>query len=107
MPNATGQSDFTHYLPATGLNVEIITWLDDYTRYALHIITHRRINTPIVVATFRESAAQQGIPASTLTDNGMVQTASSTSCGRDRCGRRLRQGLVRAPAPAHRPRPSR
>ena len=74
MPNETWQSDFTHYRLATALEVEIISWLDDCTRYALHISAHTRITGPIVVATFRETAAQYGIPASTLTDNGMVYT---------------------------------
>ncbi len=74
MPNETWQSDFTHYRLATGLEVEIISWIDDCTRYALHITAHTRITGPIVLATFRETAGQHGIPASTLTDNGMVYT---------------------------------
>jgi hypothetical protein len=78
MPNQTWQSDFTHY-PLTDTarfpkGVEIITWLDDCTRYALHVSAHHRITGPIVVATFREAAGQHGVPASTLTDNGMVFT---------------------------------
>jgi hypothetical protein len=40
MPNQTWQSDFTHYRLATGTEVEIISWLDDCTRYALHISAH-------------------------------------------------------------------
>ena len=78
MPNECWQSDFTHY-PLTDTaafpkGVEIITWLDDCTRYALHLSAHRAISTPIVLATFRKTAGQHGIPASTLTDNGMVFT---------------------------------
>jgi transposase InsO family protein len=74
MPNQTWQSDFTHYRLTTGVDVEIITWLDDCTRYALHTSAHRAITTPVVTATFRHTAAHHGIPASTLTDNGMVYT---------------------------------
>jgi len=79
MPNQTWQSDFTHYRLTQpdgrpGADVEIITWLDDCTRYALHISAHTRISGSIVLATFRETAGQHGIPASTLTDNGMVYT---------------------------------
>lgn len=86
MPNQTWQSDFTHY-PLTDTDafpkgVEIITWLDDCTRYALHISAHRAITTPIVKATFREAAGQHGIPASTLTDNGMVYTVRLAGLGR-------------------------
>jgi transposase InsO family protein len=86
MPNETWQSDFTHY-PLTDTDtfpkgIEIITWLDDCTRYALHVSAHRAITTPIVQATFRETARQHGIPASTLTDNGMVYTVRLAGHGR-------------------------
>jgi transposase InsO family protein len=74
MPNQTWQSDFTHYPLADGTGTEIISWLDDCTRYALHVSAHPRITTPIVLATFRDAVARHGIPASTLTDNGMVYT---------------------------------
>lgn len=74
MPNQTWQSDFTHYRLSTGTDVEIISWLDDCTRYALHVTAHHRITGPIVTTTFRETLAEHGIPASTLTDNGMVYT---------------------------------
>ena len=87
MPNETWQSDFTHYrLTDTdgrpGTDIEIITWLDDRTRYALHVSAHRRVTTPIVQATFRQAADQHGIPASTLTDNGMVYTVRLAGLGR-------------------------
>jgi transposase InsO family protein len=86
MPNECWQSDFTHY-PLTDTTafpkgVEIITWLDDCTRYALHVSAHRAITTPIVKATFRKAAGQHGIPASTLTDNGMVYTVRLAGIGR-------------------------
>ncbi|HEU0213572.1 MAG TPA: IS481 family transposase [Jiangellaceae bacterium] len=79
MPNQTWQSDFTHYRLTgrdgrPGRDVEIISWLDDCTRYALHVSAHVRVSAPIVLATFRETTAQHGIPGSTLTDNGMVYT---------------------------------
>ena len=74
MPNETWQSDFTHYRLSTGVDIEVISWLDDCTRYALHVSAHARITTDIVTATFRETTALHGIPASTLTDNGMVYT---------------------------------
>jgi transposase InsO family protein len=87
MPNQTWQSDFTHYRLTRpdgrpGTDVEIITWLDDCTRYALHVTAHPRITTPIVKRTFRETADQHGIPASTLTDNGMVYTVRLAGIGR-------------------------
>lgn len=87
MPNETWQSDFTHYRLTNpdgtpGIDVEVITWLDDCTRYALHTSAHRAITTPIVKATFKAAAGQHGIPASTLTDNGMVYTVRLAGFGR-------------------------
>jgi transposase InsO family protein len=90
-PNETWQSDFTHYRlvdgTAAGCDVEIITWLDDHSRYALHVTAHRRITGQIVLDTFRETTAQQGYPASVLTDNGMVYTTRFSG------GRAGRNGL--------------
>jgi len=79
MPNETWQSDFTHYrLTAPegthGADVEILTWLDDCTRYAISVTAHRRVTGTIVAETFRKALASHGTPASTLTDNGMVFT---------------------------------
>jgi transposase InsO family protein len=78
-PNETWQSDFTHYRLTRpdgrpGVDVEIISWLDDHSRLALHVTAHARITGPIVLATFRHAAQLHGYPASTLTDNGMVYT---------------------------------
>jgi transposase InsO family protein len=72
MPNETWQSDFTHYRLATGADVEIISWLDDHSRLALHVSAHRRITGPMVLATFRQACQQHGSPAATLADNGTV-----------------------------------
>jgi transposase InsO family protein len=73
-PNETWQADFTHYRLATGVDVEILCWLDDHARYALRITAHRRVTGSIVLNEFRAAVAQHGVPASTLTDNGMVFT---------------------------------
>ena len=78
-PNETWQSDFTHYRLTRpdgrpGADTEILTWLDDHSRYALQVTAHHRVTGPIVLARFRESVATHGSPASTLTDNGMVFT---------------------------------
>jgi transposase InsO family protein len=73
-PNECWQSDFTHYPLTGGTGTEILTWLDDHSRYALRVTAHGRVTGPIVVASFRAACAQYGVPASTLTDNGMVFT---------------------------------
>ena len=59
--------------------------------------THR-VTGPIVLATFREAVASHGIPASTLTDNGMVFT--TRLAGGQRRPQRLR---ARAAPPRHHP----
>ncbi|MGB8649193.1 MAG: IS481 family transposase, partial [Mycobacteriales bacterium] len=74
MPNECWQSDFTHYPLADGTDTEILSWLDDHARYALHVSAHRRLTGQLVLAAFREAYGQYGVPASTLTDNGMVYT---------------------------------
>ncbi|MGZ8821742.1 MAG: integrase core domain-containing protein, partial [Aeromicrobium sp.] len=82
MPNETWQSDFTHHRLAGGTDVEILSWLDDCTRYAVRVTAHHRITTPIVLAEFRHAVKNAGIPASTLTDNGMVFTVRLAGIGR-------------------------
>jgi transposase InsO family protein len=78
-PNETWQSDFTHYRLTRpdgrpGPDTETLTWLDDCSRYALSVTAHHRVTGPIVLTAFRRAVAEHGIPASTLTDNGMVFT---------------------------------
>ena len=73
-PNECWQSDFTHYPLAHGADTEILTWLDDHSRLALRVTAWNRVTGPIVLAEFRAAAARHGLPASTLTDNGMVFT---------------------------------
>ena len=78
-PNQTWQSDFTHWRLPDGTDIEVITWLDDHSRYALHISAHRRVTGTIVLNTFRSTVTEHGCPASTLTDNGMVYTVRHAS----------------------------
>lgn len=73
-PNETWQSDFTHYRLANNVDTEILTWLDDHSRYALSITAHLRVTAIDVLTTFHQTSSSNGIPASTLTDNGMVFT---------------------------------
>jgi transposase InsO family protein len=82
LPNECWQSDFTHYRLPDGTNTEILTFLDDCTRYAVSVTAHRAVTTPVVVAIFRAAAEIHGNPASTLTDNGMVFTVKHSGWGR-------------------------
>ena len=74
LPNECWQADFTHYPLADGTDTEILSWLDDHSRYALRVTAHRRVSGPAVVAEFRAAVAAHGVPASTLTGNGLVFT---------------------------------
>ena len=94
LPNEMWQSDFTHWRLATGADTEIITWLDDHSRYALSVTAHRRITGPIVVDTFNQTCVDHGVAASTLTDNAMVYTTRFS--GGERRQKRLR-GPPRSP----------
>jgi transposase InsO family protein len=73
-PNECWQSDFTHWPLAGGADTEILTWLDDHSRYALSVTAHQPVTGPVVLAAFRACCAAYGVPASTLTDNGLVYT---------------------------------
>jgi transposase InsO family protein len=89
-PNEMWQTDFTHYRltrpdGTPGADVEILSFLDDHSRYALSITCHQPVTGPAVLATFRQTVTDQGIPASVLSDNGMVFTTrfSGGRAGRD------------------------
>jgi len=75
LPNETWQSDFTHWHLTEGEGVEIITFLDDHSRYALSVTAHIRITTDIAIDRFLKTGETNGFPASTLTDNALVYTA--------------------------------
>ena len=75
MPNECWQSDFTHWALAGGTGAEIINWLDDHSRYLLSMTAHERVSGTVVLDTFSHCINAYGVPASTLTDNGMVYTA--------------------------------
>jgi hypothetical protein len=64
MPNDCWQSGFTHYPLADGPDTEILTWLDDHSRYALSLTAHHRVTGPAVLLAFRAACARHGTPAS-------------------------------------------
>jgi transposase InsO family protein len=74
-PNEVWQSDFTHWRLVDGSGVEIVSWLDDHSRYLLGCTVFRRVGGDDVVATFTAAGDEHGWPAATLTDNGTVYTA--------------------------------
>jgi transposase InsO family protein len=74
LPNECWQADFTHWPLADGTDTEILSFLDDHSRYALSVTAHQVVTGPSVLATFRADIETHGMPASTLTDNGLVFT---------------------------------
>jgi transposase InsO family protein len=73
-PNECWQADFTHYRLVDDTDVEILTFLDDHSRYAIRVTCHAPVTGPAVLEQFRAAIGEHGEPASTLTDNGMVFT---------------------------------
>ena len=76
LPNERWQADLTHWKLAGGTEVDILNILDDHSR--LVVASHARSTTKAadVVASFHTAAAAYGFPASLLTDNGAVFTAT-------------------------------
>ena len=73
-PNECWQADFTHVRLVDGSDVEVLSFLDDHSRFCLGISCQRRVSVTSVIELFREAVHRYGVPASTLTDNGMVFT---------------------------------
>lgn len=73
-PNGMWQSDVTTWHLADGSEVEVLSWLDDHSRFLLGCTAHARVRGTDVVAAFTRVVAEHGIPAATLTDNGSIYT---------------------------------
>jgi len=76
LPNEMWQADITHWQLAEGQHVEILNLIDDHSRLFLHSKAHLTTKATDVVNTFHEAAKLHGLPASLLSDNGAVFTAS-------------------------------
>lgn len=81
-PNQCWQSDATHWTLADGTGVEILNIIDDHSRLALASTAHRTVTGPDVVDTFTTAFTTWGTPASVLTDNGAIFTATPRRGGR-------------------------
>ncbi len=77
VPNECWQSDFTHVRLADGTDTEVLTFLDDHSRYALSVTAHQPVTGTTVTTQFTAATAAHGIPATVLTDNGLVYTTRS------------------------------
>jgi transposase InsO family protein len=90
LPNQMWQTDFTHWRLTGRRGVEILNILDDHSRYLLACAAFARVTGAAVMATFQETMEINGMPATVLSDNGMVFT--TRFAGR-RDGRGNRNGL--------------
>jgi transposase InsO family protein len=93
LPNQLWQTDFTHVRLADGTDVEVLSFIDDHSRYALSVTAHRPVTGKAVVAAFDAAIATHGTPAGVLSDNGMVFTArfAGGRGGRNKFEHRLQQ----------------
>lgn len=85
LPNDCWQSDFIHWQLADEQETDVLTWLDDHSRYALSVTAHPRVTGPIVLQRFRAACREHGVPASTPVDRlspSCCDCLSSTSSRR-------------------------
>ena len=74
LPNEMWQADMCWWSLADGAHCEVLSIIDDCSRYALSVSAHRSVGTPAVIEAFNKTAAHNGYPASVLTDNAMYFT---------------------------------
>lgn len=87
LPNETWQADMTHWSiddgSEEGQKVEILDFVDDYSRMVVAAVAVPVATAADVVAAFYRGASTWGFPASMLTDNGCIFTAQFRN---GRCG---------------------
>jgi transposase len=96
LPNEMWQSDVTMWALKDGSQVEILNFLDDFSRVCVASKVLAVTNSPDVVATLYEAGSAWGLPSSLLTD---IQTQLAPF--NPRIERPMRRGS-KGPAPTHR-----
>jgi transposase InsO family protein len=76
LPNECWQADITHVNLADGTSIEVLNIIDDHSRVCVTSTAQRVMTSRDVVAAFHNAAQTWGYPASMLTDNGAVFTAT-------------------------------
>lgn len=76
LPNETWQTDITHWQLSDGEHAEIMNVIDDHSRLFLASHAFRTTKAQDVVDVFHKAAELHGLPASLLSDNGAVFTAT-------------------------------
>jgi len=77
LPNECWQTDMTHWQLDDGTEVEIVTFLDDYSRRVLACEVFPVTRVTDVRRLFALTCAAYGTPASVLSDNGAIYNARS------------------------------
>jgi len=72
LPNETWQSDVTFFELKDNTKVEIVNFLDDFSRVCVASKVLAVTSAPDIVTTLYEAGSSWGLPASVLTDNGAV-----------------------------------
>ena len=75
LPNECWQSDMTHWQLRGGQGVEILTFIDDYSRLVLACDVVTVAKVPDVRRIFARCCHEFATPASVLTDNGAIYNA--------------------------------
>ncbi len=81
-PNERWQADITHWALADETPVSILNIVDDHSRLLVGSDARTATKAADVVASFHKAADEHGFPASVLTDNGAVFTATYRGDGR-------------------------
>jgi transposase InsO family protein len=77
LPNETWQSDVTFFELKNATKVEVVNFLDDFSRVCVASKVLGTTTAPDIVAILYEAGSAWGLPASLLTDNGCIYTAAS------------------------------
>lgn len=105
LPNQTWQTDMTHW-NTNHLHTELLTFLDDHSRYALSVHAYTTVKTTDVVTQFDRTCSIHGLPASILSDNGLIFTTrfAGHQGGKNRFQTRLAaQGITQKNSRPNRP----
>jgi transposase InsO family protein len=76
LPNETWQTDITHWHLADGEHAEILNMIDDHSRLFLASQAFPTTKAQDVMDVFHKAAQLHGLPASLLSDNSAVFTAT-------------------------------
>ena len=76
LPNECWQADMTHWQLSDDTEVEILNFIDDYSRMIVAVEARSTITASDVRSTFSNACARFGTPASVLTDNGAIFNAA-------------------------------